>query len=217
MTQMLDRAFGHPRGLLGRLGGAMMAHGNAATERHLVELAKLGDDDTVLVVGPGPGVGLAAAARTARRTVGVDPSEEMLARCRDRCHDLIASGAVELRRGTAEDHGQPDESADAVLTVNNVQLWPDRAAAFRALHRALRPGGRILVSAHDRWLPVSRHELGDELLAAGFADVQTWTWEPPGRGASLAAQLRAVRPPESAPRRGKPQAGAGEASEDSDA
>jgi arsenite methyltransferase len=194
MGQMLDRAFGHPRGLLGRLGGALMAHGNAATERHMVSVAKPGEEETVLVLGPGPGVGLRAAGEQAGLVIGVDPSAEMLARCHERCAELIEAGAVQLREGSAERTGQDDASVDVVLTVNNVQLWEDRAAGFAELFRVLRPGGRLVLSAHEKWLPVSRHALADELAAVGFTDLQTWTWEPPGVAAALAAQLRARRP-----------------------
>lgn len=35
-----------------------MARGNADTERHMVSVVQLGERDVVLVVGPGPGVGL---------------------------------------------------------------------------------------------------------------------------------------------------------------
>ncbi len=189
LTQMLEKTFGHPSGLLGRFGGLAMAHGNAATELRVVELASIESGEATLVVGSGPGVGLQAAAERAGRAIGVDPSPEMLARSRRRCGE-----AVELRQGTADATGEPDGSVDVVLTVNNVQLWDDRTAGFAELYRVLRPGGRLLLSSHEKWLPVSRHELADEAAAAGFTDLQTWTWEPPGFGASLAAQLRAIKP-----------------------
>jgi arsenite methyltransferase len=186
-AQVRDRAFGHPRGLLGRIGGALMARGNAATERQLVNVARLTAEETVLVVGPGPGIGLLAAAERARTVIGVDPSPQMLARCHERC-----PGAI-VRAGSAEHTGQESASVEIVLSVNNVQLWDDRAAGFAELYRVLRPGGRLLLSAHEKWLPVPRHELAAEVTTAGFTDLQTWTWEPPGWSAT-AAQLRASRP-----------------------
>lgn len=85
--RLADMGFGRPRGLLGRVGGRLMATGNADTERHLVELAELAPDETVLVLGPGPGVGLHAAALRANLVVGVDPSDLMLDACRQRCAD----------------------------------------------------------------------------------------------------------------------------------
>lgn len=184
----LDRAFGHPSGLLGRLGGKLMAVSNAATEHRVVDLARLEPDETVLVIGPGPGIGLDAASKLAGEVIGVEPSPQMRDLCTDRCGDR-----AEVRAGSAARTGCADASADVVLTVNNVQLWEDRPAGFAELFRVLRPGGRLLLSAHEKWLPVTRHELADEAAAAGFTDLQTWTWDPPGF-AALAAQLRAVKP-----------------------
>ncbi|SFK33685.1 Methyltransferase domain-containing protein [Amycolatopsis sacchari] len=185
LGKLLDRAFGHPRGALGRVGGAVMAWGNAATERHVVEVAGVTKSETVLVVGPGPGVGLAAAAERAAKVIGVDPSEEMLASCRARCPD------AELRNGTAAGTGQPDASVDVVVSVNNVQLWENRATALAELHRVLRPGGRLVLSVHEQVLPVPRHQLAAEVAVAGFTDLQTWTWDAPGFGGP-AAELRAA-------------------------
>lgn len=173
--------------MLGRIGGALMAWGNAATERHVVDAAGLTPRDTVLVLGPGPGVGLRAAAERAGHVIGVDPSETMLARCRARCPQ------ADLHHGSAGDTGLAEASVDVVISVNNVQLWPARAAGFTELFRILRPGGRLVLSAHEKWLPVSRHELAVELEKAGFTEPQTWTWQPPGP-TGTAAQLRAKRP-----------------------
>lgn len=96
--------------------------------------------------------------------------------------------------GSAEHTGQDDESADVVLSFGDVTAWHDRAAGFTELHRVLRPGGRLVLSAREDRLPVSRHELAAEAAAAGFTDLQTWLWEPPGPITPLTAQIRALRP-----------------------
>lgn len=191
MDNLLDQAFGHPRGLLGRIGGAIMAHSNAAIELKVVDVAAITGDETVLVVGPGPGVGLRAAAERAALAIGVDPSEDMLHASVDRCADLVHAGRVRVRVGTAEATGLETAAVDVVLSVNNVMLWDDRAAGFAELARVLRPGGRLVLSGHEKWLPVDRLTLAAEAEAAGFTDVQSWTWDPPGPMAARAVQLRA--------------------------
>lgn len=191
---ILDRAFGHPSGRLGQIGGALMARGNAATERHVVDVAALTETDIVLVLGPGPGVGLRAAAERARHTTGIDPSEDMLRACVDRCRDLVHAGKVGVRNGSAESTGANDAAFDVVLSVNNIQLWDDLATGLAEVWRVLRPGGRFVLSSHDKWLPVPRQRLIAAVEAAGLSDVQSWTWQPPGPLASLAFQLRAAKP-----------------------
>ncbi len=171
-----------------------MASGNAATERRLVEIAALEPEDMVVVLGPGPGVGLQAAGERSGHVIGVDPSAVMRDVARRRCAELFEQGRVRIEGGDAEDTSLPDASADVVLAVNNVQLWPDWATGFAEVRRVLRPGGRVLLSAHERWLPGGQTALAGAVEAAGFADVEVWTWEPPGRGASTGAQLRASRP-----------------------
>ena len=170
-----------------------MAKTNAATEVRIVDIAKLTGEETVLVLGPGPGVGLRAAAERSALAIGVDPSEDMLRASVERCADLVRAGSVRVQFGTAEKTGLGDGSVDVVLTANNVQLWDDRSAGFSELARVLRPGGRLVLSVHEKALSVTRHQLMEEAAAAGFVDAQSWTWDPPEMLAGRAVQLRAIR------------------------
>ncbi|MGH3763793.1 MAG: class I SAM-dependent methyltransferase [Pseudonocardiaceae bacterium] len=193
--RILEMGFGRPSGMLGRVGGWLMARGNAGTELHLVDLAVLDPAETVLVLGPGPGIGLRAAGTRAGQVIGVDPSTVMRDTARRRCADLIRQGKVRLTGGDAEHTGLSDSSVDVVLAVNNVQVWQNVPAGLAEVYRVLRPGGRMLLSAHQKWLAGGLPGLAAAVDTAGFDRIDTWTWEPPGRGATTAAQLRARRPP----------------------
>jgi hypothetical protein len=52
----------------------------------------------------------------------------------------------------------------------------------------------MLLSAHQKWLTGDLAGLSAAVDTAGFDRINTWTWEPPGRTATTAAQLRAHRP-----------------------
>ncbi len=173
LMRLLDAGFGHPRGIVGRLGGALMAYGNSEQERWAVEQARMVPGQRVLVVGHGPGLGLrltAAAVSPGGLVVGVDPSSVMRQMATARCAAAVAAGVVELREGTAEDTGCADASVDAVISVNNVTLW-DRGAGFDELIRVLRPGGRMVVTVHRPVLDIAPETLAREASEAGLVDV----------------------------------------------
>lgn len=187
--RMVSNGFQIPAGWAGRLGGLLMASGNAATERHIAELVPESRSKDVLVLGPGPGIGVHALLARGASVIAVDPSPVMLAATLRRCRRLCEQGAMlTLRTGTATSHGIGQDTVDAAVSVNNVRIWPDRLAGLTSIRQVLRPGGELLVSAHERWL---KPGLPDDCRKAGFAAAEEWRWEPPGRGASTAVQLRA--------------------------
>jgi arsenite methyltransferase len=174
LMRVLDPIFGHPRGLAGRLGGALMARSNAAQECWVVEHAELHDGAQVLVVGHGPGLGVAAAAAAVGpngHVIGLDPSATMRDMAVARCATLIDDSRVEIRDGNAEESGCADNSMDVAISVNNVMLW-DRPAGFAELFRVLRPGGLLVISVHRHVLNVDPDRLVDDARTAGFTDVK---------------------------------------------
>ncbi|MDQ4011463.1 MAG: methyltransferase domain-containing protein [Actinomycetota bacterium] len=173
LMRLLDAGFGHPRGVLGRLGGVLMALGNGEQERWAVEQAGLQPGHRVLAVGPGPGLGLRLAAAEISpggQVIGVDPSAVMREMAAARCASLVAEGVVELTDGTAERTGCGSASVDAAISVNNVMLW-DRPAGFAELARVLRPGGRLVITVHRHVLNIEPAVLGDEACRAGLIGV----------------------------------------------
>lgn len=172
-TWALDAGFGHPRGVLGRVGAVMMVAGNAAQESEAIIRAGVRNGERVLIVGAGPGLGIQrAAARVGRggHVAGIDPSPLMCRLARRRCRHQIDSGIVEIREAAAERTGCADHSVDAAISVNNVMLW-QRPEGFAELARVLAPGGRLVISVHRHVLPVPPEQLVREACDAGFVDV----------------------------------------------
>ncbi|QUQ65951.1 class I SAM-dependent methyltransferase [Kutzneria sp. CA-103260] len=193
LRRALDAAFGHPRGVAGRVGGSIMAFGNRDQERAAIGLAALSSGEVVLIVGHGPGVGMALAAVSVSpggHVIGVDPSPLMRAMAAERCVRWIRSGDLEVRPGSAENTNCANESIDVAISVNNVMLW-DRPAGFTELHRVLRPGGRLVVTVHRHVLDCEPTRLCEQAAAAGFLDIRLNTRD--RRAISPAIELVARR------------------------
>src|SRR5438876_6634634 len=126
--------------------------------------ANLERGETVLDLGSGAGIDCFLAAREVGvegRVIGVDMTPAMI----DRARANAARGdwpQVEFRLGEIEHLPVADASVDAIVSNCVVNLSPDKAQVFRDAWRALRPGGRMVVSdlAWLRPLPETvRHDV----------------------------------------------------------
>jgi len=100
--------------------------------------------ERVLDVGCGAGqtlLELSERVGSNGQVVGVDVSEPLLARARERV-DQSGLGNVELLIGDAAEQ-RFERPFDAVFSRFGVMFFDESAEAFRNLHAALRPGGRL--------------------------------------------------------------------------
>jgi ubiquinone/menaquinone biosynthesis C-methylase UbiE len=105
-----------------------------------VEHGGLRPGKKVLELGCGTGVFLEKVAACGADIVGIDLSDELLARARTR---LAGARNVTLDQGNAEDLPYPDGTFDAAYG-SSILHHLDLAAALAAVHRVLKPGGRIV-------------------------------------------------------------------------
>src|SRR4051794_3928713 len=131
--------------------------GDAVRRRRLVrEALGAAPGERVLDVGCGPGFYCAELLEEVGpegSIAGLDTSPKMLALAARRCegHDN-----VDLREAQATSLPVEDADFDAALCVQVLEYVPDVSAALAEFHRALRPGGRLVVWDVD-WATVSWH------------------------------------------------------------
>ena len=124
--------------------GANLGLGCGAPLAH----AALRPGETVLDLGSGAGFDAFLAAREvgpSGRVIGVDMTDEMLARARDNATRAGITN-VEFRKGLIEALPVDDGAVDVVISNCVINLVPDKAAVYREIARVLRPGGRLIVS-----------------------------------------------------------------------
>jgi phosphatidylethanolamine/phosphatidyl-N-methylethanolamine N-methyltransferase len=106
----------------------------------------------ILEVGVGTGISLPLYSKTSRVT-GVDLSDPMLDKARDRVREGGLSNVEAIQVGDAEALVFSDESFDAVVAQYVVSAVPHPTRALDEFARVCRPGGEIIITTR-----VSAHE-----------------------------------------------------------
>ncbi len=163
-------------------------------DRELLEAFAASVGDPVVEVGSGPGQIGAFVRQRGRRVVGIDLSPEMAKLARRRLDAAVAADmralplAAEVVGGVLAFY--------SLIHVRRSKL----VAVLQQFHRVLRPGGRVLCSAHEGEGEVELDEFLDEpvpLAASFFAlDERTTATRAAGRDVVL-AERRAPYPSES--------------------
>ncbi len=113
-----------------------------------VALASLNPGEVVLDLGSGAGFDAFLASRRVGpegRVIGVDMTPEMIARARGLA-EKHGYANVEFRLGDIERMPVEDGTVDAIISNCVINLTTDKKRAFREAFRALRVGGRLMVS-----------------------------------------------------------------------
>jgi SAM-dependent methyltransferase len=186
LLRSLQDQFRRPDGLIGRLVGWWMNIDNASMNEIAVKLLNVGQNDSVLELGFGPGqaIGLLVERTVASSVAGVDPSDVMVEQARTRNGEAIGAGRVRLLQAPVEELPFSDNEFSKVFAVSNFHNWRSRRRGLAEVHRVLKGGGLLLICLRRaatrpglfKKPGVTAEELTadiDLLRTAGFVDVQS--------------------------------------------
>ena len=135
---------------------------------------------TVADIGTGTGFLAEAALDAGARVIGVDLSDGMLQQVTTR----FSGRPFEARQSTEHELPLEDNEADAIVANMFLHHAEDPPATIARLARALKPGGRLVITdadshthewlrleQHDRWLGFDRGDIARWFREAGLEDV----------------------------------------------
>lgn len=185
-------------GISGRIAAKVMERMNAEAEREAVRRLDPQPGAKVLVIGFGPGIGLAnLLERPVGHVIGIDPSQVMQDAAAARNRTAIEAGRLQLIKSTAADLDPETGPFDAAIAVHTLQICRPFAPTAATLAKVLRPGARLIGITHA-W--AARKDYGDEarfidavvrgLHEAGFAQVSQGQADAEGGSALLHDAIR---------------------------
>jgi ubiquinone/menaquinone biosynthesis C-methylase UbiE len=193
MPDLLDQ-YKRPTGHRGRVVAALMNKGHQALTLWGLTHVNIEPDYVILDVGCGGGKTVSRLAQRAFRgkVFGIDYSVEMVEYSRKVNKQLIAENRVEIREGSVEKTGFPDNFFDLVTAIETYYFWHSLPDALQEIKRVLKPSGRLLMvneMIKDGFYEAENEEIIEKtqvrlipleetrniLQSIGFADVQVFT------------------------------------------
>lgn len=148
--------------------------------RAAIAAANVTPGTVVADIGTGTGFMAEAALDAGARVIGVDLSERMLQQVSTR----LAGRAFEARQSSETELPLADNEVDVVVANMFLHHAEDPPSTIRQLARALKPGGRLVITdadththewlrveQHDRWMGFDRADIARWFSDAGCADV----------------------------------------------
>jgi 2-polyprenyl-3-methyl-5-hydroxy-6-metoxy-1,4-benzoquinol methylase len=166
MGRGLAERLGYPAGALDRVPPEAI-ESFAGVGYHL-GLAAITPGERVVDLGSGSGMDAFLAGNQAGdggAVVGVDMTDEQLAKSRRLAERDGFTAGVAFEQGYIEDAPVNDGWADVVISNGVINLVVDKSAVFREIARILKPGGRMAISD----IVTER-----QLTAAIVCDVSLW-------------------------------------------
>ena len=181
--QFLSRQLGHPKGIFSGLVAIFMNRVTTHINDVTMQLLEIKPTDRVLDIGFGGGAAIKKMTKLVPDglVMGIEVSQAMLRRGREKFRKLISQGKVDLKEGSAAKIPYENGWFDKIGAVNTIYFWPDPAAGLEEVFRVMKEQGRLVITYFTKemfhstrygFTFYSEQHLRDLLEKAGFVDIQ---------------------------------------------
>jgi ubiquinone/menaquinone biosynthesis C-methylase UbiE len=141
-----------PHGEYGKEVGANLYITNRVYIESVVDIMDIGQDDSILEIGPGTGLHLKYMLDKEPDIsyTGIDLSELMVDEANRLNQDLLVDGRIGFYYGSSEELEFADNSFDIVLTLNTIYFMDEIDVHMKEIYRVLKPGGRFYLGFFTR-------------------------------------------------------------------
>lgn len=183
--RLIGKQFRRPSGLCGMIVSKIMKKGNLCEYEKLLPKLEIKDDDRILEIGFGHGLGLNMICSGHDCFVkGIDFSRLMLNESASRNKKHIKNNKLILDYGDYLQHEYPPESFDKIYFINVIYFWSDLEKPFKKIFYELKHPGRVclFMARHDHlndykftkediFNKYSIEYVCEELTKAGFKNI----------------------------------------------
>jgi arsenite methyltransferase len=146
MLRFIARQFRKPTGFLGRVISLIMIRGNKPAYDKLIPLLDIRQQDKVLEIGYGHGLGVGKISNGYDCTVtGIDFSELMYREALKRNRRKIEQGRVRLYLGDFLTWDAGPGYFDKIFCINVIYFWDNLDEPFTKMYRLLRIEGVLCI------------------------------------------------------------------------
>lgn len=152
LSKKLARHLRKPNGLFGKKVGNKMNAANAFLYDATLDIMQLAAYDAVLEIGFGNGKFFEKIFSKANQLqlAGLDFSDKMVEEAKKINAAFLASGRLQLNKGSSDQLPFADNSFDKVFCINVVYFWDPPALHLNEIYRVLKPGGKFYSSIRTK-------------------------------------------------------------------
>lgn len=181
LVKKFKQQFEKPEGILGAIAEKLMATVGAEKNEWTLSLLHLEEDDNVLEIGFGPGIGieLASKAIESGKIIGIDYSEKMLQQARKRNKKAINKGIVQLIHTDIENIPSFNFMFDKVYSINSIIFWKEPIKTLKDIRQIMNNNGVIAITvqpfkkgATEETAKQLGSDIVKQLKEAGFSDIK---------------------------------------------